>query len=129
MASVKKITDKIKRLGKPDTIRGNPVYRWFCPSERYVVDFAEDYSAEGWKQYDTDQDAAYFGVWVNPKTLQTLSYAEGDWSLVECADVAAFNAEIESMNSFYGEGFIFKAYDMQGGCEVARQDRQEFLIS
>ena len=108
--------------------RGNQVYQAWLSSSRYVIDFADDFKAEGWMQYDTDQDAEYFGVWVNKGKLMTLSYTEGDWYLVTCADAAHFNAEIASANAFYGEGFIAKAYDLQGNCEVARQDRSEFLI-
>ena len=63
---------------------GRVIQRAFRPSERYVVDFADNRTQEGWMQFDTNQDAPYYGVWVNPAKLQTLSYAEGDWSLVTC---------------------------------------------
>ena len=50
----------------------------FCSNrDRYYYDVK--LSAEsGWRQYDTAQDAWYFGVWVNPEKLQTLTFAEGD---------------------------------------------------
>jgi len=90
---------------------GNTVYRLFMPGQRYTVDFAEDFKAEGWQQFDTDQDAHYFGVWVNRPKRMTLTYAEGDWTLVECPTIETYRAEIEDACRFYGEGFICKAVD------------------
>lgn len=69
-------------------------------SERYAFDFG---GPKGWKQYDTTQDAWYFGIWYNPQTLQTLSYAEGDIVLTTCPNWPSFVAEMRSMDSFYGE--------------------------
>jgi len=106
---------------------GNEIVRCFYPTERYVIDFAEDYHDLGWKQFDTDQDAHYFGTWVNPKTLQELCYCEGDWSLVTCKDVEHYNAKIKSMIEFYGAGKIATVIsDRQA--TVYRQDREKFFI-
>jgi hypothetical protein len=80
------------------------------------------------EQYDTNQDACYFGVWVNKKTLQIRTYAEGDITLVTCPDAEHFNAEIKSMNEFYSEGFITKTIDESGEMTVYRQDRNQFFI-
>ncbi len=113
--------------------RGNEFRCAFLPSERYRIDFADDFKAEGWEQFDTDQDAPYFGVWVNKTTMQTLTYAEGDWVLVTCPDWEHYRAEIEDACRFYGEGFEFKAFDIDRGPGVPnlvttyRQDRQRFL--
>ena len=115
--------------------RGNEVRRAFLPSERYRVDFADDFKAEGWEQFDTDQDACYFGVWVNRQRFQTLTYAEGDWTLVNCPDAAHYNAEIQDCIRFYGEGFEFKTIDVDRGAGIPnlvttyRQDREKFLIN
>ena len=108
--------------------RGNACHRAFLPDERYIVDCAPDFSVEGWEQYDTDQDAHYFGVWVNPRKLVTLSYAEGDWTLVVCPDAEHYNAEIADANEFYGEGRIALVIDQAGGATEYRQDRERFLI-
>ena len=81
---------------------GSPIREMFLPSERYVIDFG-GLLKEGWKQYDTDQDASYFGVWVNLATREVLTYAEGDWSLVTCADDDALRAELAGMAKSYGE--------------------------
>ncbi len=84
--------------------RGNEVYRLCCNTGRYIVDFAPDFADEGWQQFDTDQDAAYFGVWVNRRRRLTLSYAEGDWVLVVCPTMDGYRAEVESYCQFYDEG-------------------------
>ena len=109
--------------------QGNTIYDWRCPGERYIVDFAPDFKSEGWQQFDTDQDAHYFGVWVNPVKLITLTYAEGDWSLVVCPDTAHYNAEIKSMCEFYREGYEFKTIDTDSGhITEYRQDRSQFAV-
>ena len=131
MKSVQKLCETIIMSGETDSgpnYQGNTVHWLFMPSERYLVDFADDFTAEHWQQYDTDQDAAYFGVWVNPFALRTLTYAEGDWTLVSCLDNQRYNLEIESMNTFYGEGFIAKALDDNDVWTTYMQDREKFLI-
>ena len=80
---------------------GNKLEQVFLPSERYAFDF-KDYSHKGWMQYDTDQDAPYYGVWYNPRALQTLSYAEGDIYLVTCDNWDQFTAEMAGLDSFHG---------------------------
>ncbi len=120
--------------------RGNVVIGRHWSTERYTFDFDDDFRAEGWLQFDTDQDAWYYGVWVNPKTLKTLSYAEGDVSLVVCPDAAHYNAEIQAMCEFHGEGFELIACDAdafahimvgsepRGEARVYRQDRSQFFV-
>lgn len=79
----------------------------------------------GWMQYDTDQDAHYFGVWVNPGNLCVLTYAEGDWSYDQFENADAYNAQIRRMNEFYGAGFIAKALSLDSGeMTVYAQDRE-----
>jgi hypothetical protein len=107
--------------------RGNTIHRMFFPAERYVVDFASDF-CDGWEQFDTSQDAPYFGVWVNRRELLTLTYCEGDWSLVVCEDVQHYNAEVQDAIDFYEEGFIAKAIDDDGKMTTYVQDRSKFLV-
>lgn len=71
--------------------------------ERYFYDFQLCTPEEGWEQYDTSQDAWYFGVWVQTNVRWILTYAEGDLSLVQCATQESFQAELKSMADFYGE--------------------------
>lgn len=101
----------------------------FLPASRYVVDFCEAFFSEGWQQYDTDQDAEYFGCWINKLTLSVLSYTEGDWFYKQFASREEFNAEIEAWNKFYGTGFICKMIDTDNGnVTMLVQDRSGFLI-
>ena len=41
---------------------------------RYWYDCGKGLPGVGWKQFDTKQDASYFGVWVNFETRQTFCY-------------------------------------------------------
>lgn len=103
--------------------------RMFFPANRYVIDFADSFFSEGWQQYDTDQDAEYFGCWINKLTLSVLSYTEGDWFFRQFDSRDEFNAEIEQWNQFYGEGFICKSIDVDAGeMTTFVQDRSGFLI-
>lgn len=77
-------------------------YHFFASDERYIVDFAPDFKEGGWVQYDTDQDAWYFGVWVSPPQKLILSYAEGDWNLTECPTEEIYHEELKRMAEFYG---------------------------
>jgi hypothetical protein len=135
----------IRNVSENDS--GNTVVRSNADSlgvshERYVFDFDDDFRAAGWLQFDTNQDAWYFGVWVNPKTFQTLTYAEGDVTLVLCRDAEHYNAEIRDACDFYGEGFQFLECNMEGLQSVLlgthdrdasvvahRQQREKFLVS
>lgn len=119
----------IGRLDERANLRGNEVRRMSVDTTRYVVDFASDFAAEGWEQFDTDQDADYFGVWVNRGKLLTLTYAEGDWDLVTCADAIHYNAELASMIAYYGEGSIATVFDLDAkSMTTLVQDRSKFLI-
>ncbi len=107
---------------------------------RCLFDGDDDFRAAGWLQFDTNQDAWYYGVWVNPKLLKTLSYCEGDMYFVVCRDAEHYNAEIKAMCEFPGEGFKMVACDMdaaqglllggepKGKTTVYRQYRGKFLI-
>ena len=109
--------------------RGNQVKRHFLlNAERYRWDFSEKFTNARWEQYDTDQDAWYFGVWINKQLLKMQTYAEGDLTIVTCPDVEHFNAEIQNMNEFYGEGFIAKTIDQDGKMTTFVQDRHKFFI-
>lgn len=109
--------------------RGNLIISSWASTGRYVIDAAPDFKSEGWLQFDTEQDAGYFGAWVNKGKRLVLTYAEGDWSLVECADDAHFDAEIAAMCRFYEAGFVAKTYAPGEGWVTHRQDRREFFIN
>ncbi|ABF12862.1 MULTISPECIES: hypothetical protein [Cupriavidus] len=88
--------------------RGNTVHRdldadlalGFVSRDRYVYD--SKLCGAGWQQYDTDQDAPYFGCWVNLEKRWTMCYAEGDRILVKCPSEESLKAELADMDRFYG---------------------------
>lgn len=67
--------------------------------DRYHYDFG---ALKDWKQYDTSQDASYFGVWVDVANRRTFSYVEGDRVVVLCPTLESFQAELADMERFYG---------------------------
>ena len=89
--------------------RGNTVYRneeadarlgAGRGSDRYFYDFK---ALKSWKQYDTHQDAWYFGMWVDLVQMRTFTYCEGDRTLVECPTPESFRAELADAAQFYGD--------------------------
>ena len=63
-------------------------------AERYLFDFKVCTYAKGWAQFDTRQDASYYGNWINPTTRELLSFAEGDVARTTCDTDEEFVAEV-----------------------------------
>jgi hypothetical protein len=82
--------------------RGNTVERSFRSTERYEFDFKLCTREKGWKQFDTKQDAWYFGVWVHEEKREIITYAEGDITRVICPTEESYHAELKHMAEFYG---------------------------
>lgn len=131
LKSVHSWCEWIKQHGEQDSgpnVRGNVVHRLHFSSSRYPIDSADTFCAEGWEQFDTDQDAEYFGFWVNTRERLTLTYAEGDWHLVVCPTRETYLAEIQDAIRIYGEGYIAKVIDCATTeVTIFRQDRNRFL--
>jgi hypothetical protein len=72
--------------------------------DRYFYDFGGGLPGDqcNWKQFDTSQDASYFGVWVNFETRQTFCYCEGDTTLVTCEDDEHFALQLNALVEFHG---------------------------
>ena len=78
--------------------------QWFTSNaDRYIFDMKLCLGSEGWQQYDTSQDAWYFGVWVHLEDRQVVTYAEGDLSIDTYDTAEAFRAQLKSMAEFYGD--------------------------
>ena len=108
--TIKELTDLIIKssIADKDDFRkveikdaNRTIYRMFYPSSRYLVDCAPDF--KGWEQFDTYQDAPYFGVWSNKELKQSLCYAEGDWVLVQCTNEESYLQEVKETIEFYNE--------------------------
>jgi len=103
--------------------RGNTVHPGSDHTERYKYDRICSHK-EGWVQYDTDQDAWYFGVWVHVGERLIFTYCEGDISLVTCETEESFQAELKNMAECYGppppmfkvigDNFTAKVYTKEG---------------
>lgn len=71
---------------------------------RYVMDSFLVFSRRpGWRQYDTENDAWYFGTWVNPVSWQVVTYAEGDLTLDQYLTADDMKKTLLDMADFYGE--------------------------
>lgn len=68
--------------------RGNTIFRSFHPADRYQFDFNLCSKKKGWKQYDTSQDAWYFGV---KRDLKALAEEVGRWDVF----IAGFSGMLE----------------------------------
>jgi hypothetical protein len=82
--------------------QGNQVDCYFWSGDRYYFDQACP-PKDGWIQYDTSQDAWYFGSWVNVKERKTVTYCEGDIYIVTCPTIESFKAELADMQRVYGD--------------------------
>ena len=83
---------------------GNPRERWFMNmGERYAMDFSEAARTDAWYQFDMSQDAWYYGTWVNPESLQILSFTEGDIYLTNCKSPELYEAELRHMAEWDAE--------------------------
>lgn len=70
--------------------------------DRLELDFGRCSAKNGWHQWDTEQDASYFGIWVHFERREILTYAEGDLQLVRCRNDRMLQRELDSMAEFYG---------------------------
>ena len=97
--------------------RGNIISRGFDHSlTRYSFDFGPCAHGSGWQQYDTSQDASYFGVWVHLEDRRIVTFAEGDITIIDCPTAESFRAELASMAEFYGPApAAFVVYDADAG--------------
>ncbi len=110
--------------------QGNIVERSYGHGDRYRFDFKDCTRKDGWLQYDTEQDAWYFGVWVHPEKMEIVTYAEGDITRVKCETRELFKAEIKEMNEFYGEvPASIKVIDMEAKIITEYHDTEARLLA
>ena len=80
---------------------GNPLEMLFVINgDRYAMDFRECGNRSDWYQYDTDQDAWYYGHWLNPVLRLMVAYVEGDIYVTTCATVDDYRRELEALDAF-----------------------------
>ena len=66
----------------------------FCNSDRYIFDYDICSFKKGFAQIDTNEDASYFGNWVNFKSLELITYCEGDLTVIKCDDIKEFKEQL-----------------------------------
>lgn len=106
---------------------GSVIVRSFASLDRYVWDFAQDFRKK-FQQFDTGEDASYYGVWVNPTDFEIFRYQEGDISLLLCQTKEQYNEEIKGMIAFHDEGKICSVVSEEGMTTFS-QDRQMFVVA
>ena len=121
--------DEALAEGEVRTTRwGNTLRETFLmEGDRYIFDF--QMSVDHWLQLDSENDASFFGNWVNPTTRRTLSYLEGDLYLVECADDESYDREVASICADNAEAPFMVAIDVDAKTRTEYySDRREYFI-
>jgi len=95
------------------TVTGCRIDRGSHQADRYYYD--RTLLAQGWQQYDTEEDAWYFGIWINTEKLETFTYAEGDTSHVIAPNVEAFRAELARLYQYHPQAPAFISIDPEAG--------------
>ncbi|MGL5288360.1 MAG: hypothetical protein ACRC9N_02510 [Aeromonas sp.] len=95
------------------TITGCRIDRGSHQTDRYYYD--QTLLTQDWQQYDTEEDAWYFGIWINPKKRETFTYLEGDTHHVIAPNIEAFQAELARLYQHYPQAPAFISIDPQAG--------------
>lgn len=112
---------------KPEHTKDATSYHMFFPSNRYVVDYS--IQSTTWEQFDTDQDAEYFGVWMNKHTQRSLTYAEGDWYLHIFNSPDLYDKNLIEAFKYYGTKHFMTVIGVDGQATRYFQDRSHLLIN
>ena len=75
-------------------------------SDRYEFDFKVCTPAKGFAQFDTTQDASYYGIWCNPHLFKMISYCEGDVTEQTCETAEEFVQMVREAVAWHGERFL-----------------------
>ena len=95
------------------TVTGCRIDRGSHQADRYYYD--RTLLAQGWQQYDTEEDAWYFGIWINTERLETFTYAEGDTHHVIAPNVEAFRTELARLYQYHPQAPAFISIDPEAG--------------
>ncbi|MCD6617292.1 hypothetical protein [Aeromonas veronii] len=104
---------KVGRIPFELTVTGCRIDRRSHQADRYYYD--RTLLAQGWQQYDTEEDAWYFGIWIHTEKLETFTYAEGDTSHVIAPHVEAFHAELARLYQYHPQAPAFISIDPEAG--------------
>jgi hypothetical protein len=94
-------------------VTGCRIDRGSHQADRYYYD--RTLLAQGWQQYDTEEDAWYFGIWIHTEKLETFTYAEGDTCHVIAPNVEAFRSELARLYQYHQQAPAFISIDPDVG--------------
>tara|TARA_R100000234_G_scaffold106211_1_gene76739 strand:+ start:295 stop:636 length:342 start_codon:yes stop_codon:yes gene_type:complete len=92
----------------------------FCNSDRYIFDYDICSFKKGFAQIDTTEDASYFGNWVNFKSLELITYCEGDLTINKCDNKEEFKNQLLKVVSWYKENKSFIGIDLMLSDEIKK---------
>jgi hypothetical protein len=104
---------KAGRIPLELTVTGCRIDRRSHQTDRYYYD--RTLLAQGWQQYDTEEDGWYFGIWINTEKLETFTYAEGDTCHVIAPNVEPFRAELALLYQHHPQAPTFISIDPEAG--------------
>ena len=113
---------KVGRISLELTGTGCHIDRGSHQADRYYYD--RTLLAQGWQQYDTDEDAWYFGIWIHTEKLETFTYAEGDTNHVIAPNVEAFRAELARLYQYHPQAPAFISIDPEAGVVTHHFERK-----
>lgn len=87
----------------------NFIFRTFYAINRYFFDFKVNY--DHWCQFDTRQDASYYGNWFSAKLKTRISYTEGDIAVVVSSTDDAFMKSMTDLVNWNKENDTFIGVD------------------
>jgi len=124
---------RLEERGRRISSHGNEIIDYTYPGwdgSRYPFDSRFCNPLEGWEQFDTNQDAEYFGTWINKRHRMTFTYCEGDLMWVRCRTADDFNLEVTGMCQCYSPGRAFAAIETETGVMTEYfEDRRQHFIS
>jgi len=83
------------------TEHGVTVYENQLGENRYEFDSLCT-AESGWQQFDTKEDASWFGIWAHKEEHLVVIYAEGDAEVHQFPDENAWKAQLKTMREQYG---------------------------
>ena len=90
----------------------------FANCDRFIFDFNYCHFKKGYAQLDTTEDAHYFGNWVNFKSLELITYCEGDITINKCDDVDEFKKQLFKVVTWYKNNNTYKGIDLMDSKEI-----------
>ena len=96
------------------------IQKSFANCDRFIFDFNYCHFKKGYAQLDTTEDAHYFGNWVNFKSLELITYCEGDLTVIKCENIEEFKNQLLKVVSWYKKNKSFIGIDLMCSDEIKK---------